>query len=548
MFNSFDPTRSHPLLGTAVGLILLTVLVPILEAWHGSQGVLGQSIPLLFLVPVIVTAALAGRGAGVGVAVVAVGAWDWFFIPPHYRITIASVGDATSLVVFLAIALLTGQLATIARSRTREALHRAQSSQALYELSSSLIGRHHLSDVLASLVEQVRATFNLKACAVLLAPDGDTVSETAALAGWLVPELHVENSRGVAAVATWVHQNQQRSGMGEFLARHGETQALRAQLGVEFWPLHVRDRSIGVLELVYAGSIVPDPEREQVLGTLVNGVAIALEQERLSEEEDEARLAREADRLKSTLLSSLSHDLRTPLAGIKAAASSLLQRDVLWSDADKDCFLRDIDTEADRLGRLVANLLDLSRIEAGAIVPMREWEDVVELIARVIARLETQLLGHPVTREGPTSLPSVRVDAVQIEQVLTNLLENAAKYSPLGAPITVSATIGTTESGRKELCLSVSDHGTGIPATDQVRIFNTFYRGASTSPPSRGTGMGLAIVKGLVESHGGHVELQSEIGKGSTFTVVIPVETTDHGEVDAETEHLSGHGVTEVFR
>jgi len=197
-----------------------------------------------------------------------------------------------------------------------------------------------------------------------------------------------------------------------------------------------------------------------------------------------------------------------------------------------------LDTEADRLTRLVSNLLDLTRIEAGVIKPIKDWEGVDELINRVVRRLEPRLAGCPVIQDVPDDLPSVRLDAVQIEQVLTNLIENAAKYSPAGSAITVSARVGSLPGGPAELLLSVSDHGSGIPESEQRKIFDKFYRIAGSGRRAGGTGMGLAIVKGLVEAHGGRIQVESALGKRSQFTVVLPVDTArgarEPGAVDRE--------------
>jgi len=291
-----------------------------------------------------------------------------------------------------------------------------------------------------------------------------------------------------------------------------------------FVPLQVGARAIGVLELVLHDHQRPDAERERLLTTFANGAAIALEQARLTQEEQATAVALESDRLKSALLSSVSHDLRTPLAGIKAAASSLLQEDVAWSAEDRHAFLIDIDHEADRLSRLVSNLLDISRIEAGAIKPIKEWEDVGELIERVLRRLTPRLADHPLVRQVDTDLPRIRLDAVQIEQALTNLLENAAKYSPTGTPITVEArAVENGPLGTPTLRIAVTDQGIGIPAAEQERIFDKFYRVTEGVRGVSGTGMGLAIVKGLIEAHGGRVGVESISGQGSTFSVLLPL-------------------------
>jgi two-component system, OmpR family, sensor histidine kinase KdpD len=539
---------THPLLGASMGLALVAVLVPVLYVFHGEdpRQTLYPSIPLFFLVPVLLASAIGGQRAGVLVSCAAIFTWDWFFIPPLYTVTIYYPRDLLALVVFLAVALLVGQLATATRRRAEEALRRARSSEALYDLSLALIARRDLSEALPALLQRLRATFDLEACAVVLPDEWDGSWHTTVSAGHLPSDLRVEASRNVAAVAGWVHEHGQMAALGyadrarrwagpkgpdtdagpPFRAGgDGRVRGARLLQGrAQFLPLRVGTRAIGVLELVYKANAPRDADREHLLETFANGAAIALEQQRLVEEEQAAAVARESDRLKSALLSSVSHDLRTPLAGIKAAASSLLQQDVQWSEEDRRAFLADIDAEADRLTRLVSNLLDLSRIEAGAIRPQKDWEDVGELIDRVTRRLAPRLAGHPLSREVSAELPPVRLDTVQIEQALTNLIENAAKYAPPESPITVGARVVEGPAGAPELHLVVIDRGVGIPQSEQANIFDKFYRVAGSAARIGGTGMGLAIVKGLVEAHGGRVTVESTPGEGSTFTVNLPAE------------------------
>jgi two-component system sensor histidine kinase KdpD len=268
------------------------------------------------------------------------------------------------------------------------------------------------------------------------------------------------------------------------------------------------------------------------LATLVNGAALAIEHERLFEEEQHAAIARESDRLKSALLSSVSHDLRTPLAGIKAAASSLLQTDIVWSEDDRRAFIVDVDTEVDRLSRLVSNLLDLSRIEAGALKPAREWEDVGELVTRVARRMEAHIAGHPIQVEIPANLPNILVDPVHLEQAVANLIENAAKYSPAGTDVSIRAGMGRYPA--PELTIAVSDRGPGIPAEEQQRIFDKFYRITGSGGHIGGTGMGLAIVKGLIEANGGTIGVSASPDDGTTFTIVFPTAESDRDRVRNE--------------
>jgi len=527
---SIDPLTPHPRTGAAIGLALVGALVPLLDIWRGADpgGPLGPSIPLLFLAPVLFASTVGGRRAGALVSVVAIAVWDWYFIPPLYHVTIASARDVVALVVFLIVAVLVGQLSNATRRRTEEAMQRARSSEALYELSVALIARRDLSDVLRALTDGLRDTFDLEACAILRPDDTTHTWRTAAAAGDVPLDLSVEQSRNVAATVSWVNDTGQASWLGQ-MAGTGlrDGRLLRPhvrQARAQFVPLRVGARPVGVLELVHRNGMRLTPDREHLLVTFVNGATLALEQSRLAAEEQAAALARESDRLKSVLLSSVSHDLRTPLAGIKAAASSLLQDDVQWSDEDRRAFITDIDGEADRLTRLVSNLLDLSRIEAGALTADKEWEDVGELVERVARRLEPRLDDHPIAREIPLGLPQARVDAVQLEQVLTNLIENAAKYSPAGPPIAVGARVARRADGGRDLRIDVTDHGAGIPRSEQARIFDKFYRVAATARRTGGAGMGLAIVKGLVEANGGHVAVDSRPGQGSTFTVSLPIE------------------------
>jgi two-component system sensor histidine kinase KdpD len=524
----------HPRLATAASLGLVALLVPLLRAWGGASGVPGQSLPLFFLLPVLLASALGGRGPGIGVSFVAVVVWDWFFIPPLYRVTVASARDLLALLVFLLVASLVGQLSTLARRRTQEATRRALVSEAVYDLSMSLIARQSADDLLTPLTDRLSAVFDLVACAVLL-PDSAGHWHTAASAGVLPEDLRAEQNRGVAAIVQEAHdlgQERRLAALGLGDRRIGWTRRPRGSAArARFLPLRVGSRPVGVLQFVPAGGETLDEEREHLLATLANGAAIALEQARLGREEQAAAVARESDRLKSALLSSVSHDLRTPLAGIKAAASSLLQTDVQWSDADRQTFIADIDAEADRLARLVSNLLDVSRIEAGAMRPSKEWEDAGELAERVLARLRARLEPHPTHLAVADNLPLVRLDALQIEQVLVNLLENAAKYSPPEAPIRVAVSLEAGGAGSSLLRIAVRDEGVGITLGDQQRIFATFYRVGQTSRQVPGTGMGLAIVKGLVEAHGGQVRVHSSVGHGSEFVVELPADTAHNASI-----------------
>jgi two-component system sensor histidine kinase KdpD len=394
----------------------------------------------------------------------------------------------------------------------------------------ALIAGRNLEVVLPALISRLRAAFDLAACAVLVLDAERGAWRTVAQAGQLPADLRPEESRSLAAIASQVYERGEECRLGRVRRAAGQSERAMVlppgQERARLLPLRVGARAIGVLELVPRDYQKPDRDREHLLTTFANGAALAVEQARLAEEERAASIARESDRLKSALLSSVSHDLRTPLAGIKVATSSLLEPDIVWSEADRLVFLREIDAEVDRLTRLVSDLLDLSRVEAGAMRPRKEWEDVGELIDRVSRRLSAPLRGHPLLRQVPDQLPPVQLDAVQIEQVLTNLLENAAKYAPAGTPITVGAHLAGGPEDAPMLEIWVADRGIGIAPEEQARIFDPFYRVADVPGRGGGTGMGLAIVKGLVEAHGGQVLVESTPGQGSTFRVRLSIERT----------------------
>jgi two-component system sensor histidine kinase KdpD len=287
---------------------------------------------------------------------------------------------------------------------------------------------------------------------------------------------------------------------------------------VLYLPILTPDRVAGVLEVIGRPGARPfRVEDEQLLTTFVDQAALALERARLSEEAARVAVLAQSDELKSALLSGVSHDLRTPLASIKASVTSLLDDSVAWDAETRRDFLTAIDEETDRLTLMVSNLLDLSRIEGGALRPQKDWYDVDELIADVQSRLATSAASHPMNVVVEPNLPLLYFDYVEIAQVLINLIENAVKYTPAGTPITISA-----RRAPGEVEFAVHDEGPGIPLHQQSRLFEKFYR-ASTATAAPGSGIGLTIVKGLVEAHGGHVSVESEPERGTTFRFTLPL-------------------------
>jgi two-component system sensor histidine kinase KdpD len=288
---------------------------------------------------------------------------------------------------------------------------------------------------------------------------------------------------------------------------------------VLYVPIATANRVIGVLRVERSGARERfTTEQGQLLTTFANQAALAIERTLLDEEATRAAVLARSDELKSALLSAVSHDLRTPLASIKASVTSLLQDDIDWSPADQRELLIAINEETDRLTRVVGNLLDLSRVEAGVLKPHLEWNEVEELVRETATRARSLVGSREIVTSVETGLPPVRFDYVEIGQVLMNLIENAARYAPDGTPITISA-----EAIPRGVEVSVADRGPGIPMGQEERIFDRFYRIAQR-PGASGAGIGLSVCRGIVEAHGGRIWAAPREGGGAIFRFTLPVE------------------------
>jgi two-component system sensor histidine kinase KdpD len=254
-----------------------------------------------------------------------------------------------------------------------------------------------------------------------------------------------------------------------------------------------------------------------VLSAVAAQLGQAVERERLRRDALESEVLRRSDELKSALLNAVSHDLRTPLASIVASAGSLRQDDVTWTPEDRREFVATIEQEANRLNAIIENLLDLSRMESGILQPRKEWYDLAALVDDVLGRLRPLTNGHPVVVDIPSDLPPVELDYVEIDQVLSNLIENATKYVPTGQEIRVSAR----RSGG-ELQVEVTDRGPGVSQDALRRLFEPFYREDEARRKKKGSGLGLAVSKGLVEAHGGRIWAENRPGGGARFVFTLP--------------------------
>jgi two-component system sensor histidine kinase KdpD len=488
--------------GVATGLIGL-----IQTRWHLAN------ISMLYLVAVLATATRFGSGPAVLASVAAFLCFNWFFVEPRHTLTVADPEEWVALLLFLAAAIITGQLAARERRRAEEAHQRERDAIVLYDVVR-LMGDPDVQQALHAVAERLRTELQLAAVAIDL--DAGDRRETRAAAGDPEAIRIAEPGANVSSRTLGVVP----SGLPG-ARRHAVSDRLHLV------PVEAQGRRVGTISLVRErggpGFRVVD---NRLLLAVSSQLGLAVERERLRHEAMESEVLRRTDELKTALLNAVSHDLRTPLASIIASAGSLRQRDVAWTEQDQEEFAEAIEQEARRLNRIVGNLLDLSRIEAGSLRPASDWYDLGALIDDVVGRLRPITAQHQVRVEVPEDLPPVQLDYVEIDQVLSNLIENAVKYTPPGGEIEVTA-----QRGDGEVQVRVADRGPGLPAGAMSRVFDRFYRVDGSGrgdggPGPGGTGLGLAVARGLVEAHGGRIWVETRPGGGACFTFSLPLHTS----------------------
>jgi two-component system sensor histidine kinase KdpD len=296
--------------------------------------------------------------------------------------------------------------------------------------------------------------------------------------------------------------------------------------GAIYLPLQTRHGAVGVLGVELPGDKQPSLDQRDLLEAFARQSALVLDRIRLDVEGQQARLVAESEKLGKALLNSISHELRTPIAAINAASSALSSLKPDAPPALQKNLTQEIEESAARLNRLVSNLLDMTRLESGAVKPRMDWCDVSDLINVALRHNERELAGHPIETPETPPLPLVKMDFVLMEQVMNNLLLNAAAYTPKGKPVEIKAWTTSTE-----LAIAVADRGPGLPPESLDHLFEKFYR--APGAPAGGTGLGLSIVKGLVEAHGGRVEVQNRPGGGAEFTLYLPLGSSPEPVMEA---------------
>jgi two-component system sensor histidine kinase KdpD len=473
-----------------VGVMVVTVSYKFL-----FLGVNSTTVSLSFLLVVLSTAATQSIGPAIVASLASMLSFNFFFLPPVGTFTITDPQNWVALFVFVVTAIVASKLSSTARKRASEAEKSREEVWKLYQLSRAIIVTPAPETAVSALSRQVREVFGMARCEIY-APKGTADGEELAVASGTSQILVSANYlRGVF--------------------EKGEIRT--DEEGAVYAPLKVGVRVTGAIVL-YPGSLA-----EGTIEAISGLVALALERARFLKELSRTEALRQSDQLKSAILASVSHDLQTPLTSIRAAVDNLLESNLDWDREALHEFHLIIREEVNRLTHLVQNLLEMARIEAGELHPVKEWGTISEIFDNVLERSSPYLSNHQVVVELNERLPMVKVDSRLLAEVLANLVENAAKYSPDQSKIILCGTVN--EDG---LTTTVRDYGTGILPQDLAHVFEKFYRG--TTHPGRkkdGTGMGLAIAKGIVEAHGGRIWVRSPPDGGTIFGFNVPAETKE---------------------
>ncbi|PKO16080.1 MAG: sensor histidine kinase KdpD [Chloroflexi bacterium HGW-Chloroflexi-10] len=501
-------TISQKLFGYYAGSILLVLLITVL-GFPLRTFLEPTNLVMLYLVAVVLSAVFWGRGPSILASVVSVLAFDFFFIDPRLTFTVNDTQYILTFISLLIVGLIISNSASLLRNQVIVLRRKSQQSQALNNLSRELTGALTLDQVLSTVIRHVYSMFMREI--VILLPEDGILTVKASTPGFIISESEM-------AVADWAFKHGKESGRG--------TNTLPAA-AIYYIPLITANKTVGIL-----GSKPQNPQeylsddQRLLMEGVVNLAAITIERAAFAEKAAQAEMLHNTEKLQTALLNSISHELRTPLATITGVLTSFEEEERMKSTNKMDPttrleLLQSATRQAGRLNHIVENLLDMTRLEAGAIHLNREPTDIQDLIGSVSLLLETELTNHPLKVEMPSDFPLIMMDAVLIAQVLENLLDNSCKYSAAQSPITL-----TVEIEEKFIRFAIHDQGIGIPINDLERVFDKFYR-VQREETIAGTGLGLSICKGIVEAHGGKIWAVNNPEGGATVTFMLPLSPED---------------------
>ncbi len=485
--------------GWAALITLASAFIANLMACHLELA----NLVMVFLLGVVFIATRFGRGASVFASVLGVGIFDFLFVQPYFSFSVADSQYLITLFGMLVVGIVISNLMINVRSQAKVAEHRERRAAALYAMSKELASSQTEADIVTTAVRHLHSEFSSRN--VILFPDNNARVRFPKQKG-IAESLHGAD----LSVAQWVFDHNEMAGQG--------TNTLPGAAAI-YYPIHNDNKVLGVLALLPVNlRRVFLPEQQKLLETFLRQIGQAVARIRFAEQAKLTHMQMEAERLRNSLLSAISHDLRTPLSTIIGSASALAEDDGHLQPQDKLDLSRAIVDEAERMSNLVNNILDMARLDAGVVELNKQWYPLEEIIGAALTRLQKQLIGRPVKVKLPPGIPMIHADAVMIEQVLINLLENAVRYTPPKSELEITA-----EFSANAVEIAVADRGPGIPKGLENHLFEKFYRARHEAAQS-GVGLGLAICRAIVEVHGGHIHAQNRQDGGAMFSFVLPAD------------------------
>ena len=465
----------------------IAVVAVITLAYHKVLPVNATTVAMTYLLAILAVSILWGMAVSVSMSVVAMVAFNFYFLPPIGKLTVADPQNWVALLTFLSVSILASRLASRARQQAENASARRRDIEKLYAFSQHLLESGNVMELLNNIPAQIVDVFEVGAAALFLSE-----KQKVYRSGPVIPQLDTESLKGVVL---------------------REEPVIDAANSICFVPVRLGVRPIGSLGI--SGTILP----RETLEAIVTLLAIAMEHARAMEQLGQTEAARQSEHLRTALLDAVTHALRTPLTSIKASVTNLLSNPALV-DSQKHELLTIINEESDRLNRLVGDAAEMARLDAGEVELRLAPHLIREVIDAALGQCHTSLGNRPLHVRVADGLPPVRVDLSRAKEILVNLIDNANRYSAPGEPITVTA-----EASGDFVTTSVADRGDGIEDPELTLIFEKFYRGKDQRYSVAGTGMGLPIAKAIVEAHGGTISVTSQRGNGSVFSFTLPVET-----------------------
>ncbi|MCX6081164.1 MAG: sensor histidine kinase KdpD [Chloroflexi bacterium] len=497
-----NPLRPHSTLNKYLLGVLLTAAATSL-GYLVELDISPTNLVMIYLLAVVIAAIYLGRGPAILVSALGVAAFDFFFVPPYYTLAVSDTEYFITFTGLFVVGVVISALAVRAREQAESAQRREADTAILYSLSRDLAAAEDLQAVIKAVRTHLDADFG-RDVVIYLPGQGDS----------LTPHVDTDSFQPTPGetelnLALWSYHHAEPAGLGTNTLPSAEPR---------FIPLKTSRHTVGVLSLKPLNPSHPlNPDQRRMLESFANQTAQAIERVHLAEQARQIKLLQAAEKLQNALLNSISHDLRTPLVSITGALTTLEAQGETLAVSARQSLVETARQEADRLNRLVGNLLDMTRLKAGALKVKREPADIQDVIGTAIGQMDERLIGRDIRVAVPDSFPLFGLDFVLIVHVITNLLDNALKYSPENSPLEIRAQLAGTD-----VQISVMDRGLGIPEDDLEHVFDKFYRVQRPNQVT-GTGLGLAICKGIIEAHGGHIHAENRPGGGTVVTIALPV-------------------------